>query len=102
MKCDNQYRQGEVFLVRVDELPKGLVKKDRVLAEGETTGHKHQFLSSQVSVFEDSDKNQFCELKKDSELIHDEHTTVQIPKGKYKVVLQREYDVVQGIRQVMD
>ena len=96
------YRQGDVALVKITKLPKKLVEKDKVLALGETTGHKHQFVSQSVQVFRDNKNNQFVDVKQDSELVHEEHHKLQIPKGKYKVVLQREFDLVSGTRQVLD
>jgi hypothetical protein len=91
-----------VLLKEVKSLPKKLTKKNKVLAFGEVTGHKHQFLSAQVLVYETPEKKQFVEVNQDAELLHEEHKPINIQKGKYEVVIQREFDLVQGVRQVMD
>jgi len=96
------YRQGECFLIEIDNLPKGLKEKNKVLAEGETTGHKH-LLNGQVQVFADSTGQQFVNVEAPSRLVHEEHQELEIPVGKFKVVLQREYDLLsESIRQVLD
>ena len=96
------FRQGDVGLLKIQEFPKGLNKKDNVLALGEVTGHSHRFESKQQLVFQDESGQQFVNLKQPQKLIHEEHAHLEIPKGKFKVVLQREFDLVEGIRQVLD
>lgn len=96
------FRQGDVLLVKIDKLPSGLKEKDKILAYGEVTGHRHQFSSEQVCVFENEQKQQFVDVQEDSPLLHEEHNIIQVPKGVYKVVLQREFDIIAGVRQVMD
>jgi len=41
---DKHYRQGDVLLIKIDELPplKFETKKDKVILEGEVTGHAHK------------------------------------------------------------
>lgn len=97
------YRQGDVLLVRVGKLPKRLKAKDKVLALGEVTGHKHQFKSNQVQVFADKQGKQFVDVQKKAELTHEEHDALDVPAGTYEVVIQKEFDIVeQTERQVMD
>ena len=97
-------RQGDVLLRKIKELPKGIKVKDKILALGEGTGHSHRFDASNPNaiVFIDTDGKQYVQLVETSELIHEEHENVMIPEGNYEVIQQREYDVLQGIRQVMD
>jgi len=96
-------RQGDVGLIRIDNLPNEIFEKDKVLALGEVTGHSHRFENNQVQVFADSQGQQFVDVKKKSKLIHEEHKHLDIPKGVYKVVIQREYDILSdNIRQVLD
>ena len=96
------YRQGDVLLIPIKELPKGLKEKDKILAYGEATGHKHQFIEATAKVFDNGTGQQYVMLKQKSVLQHEEHSSITIPKGEYKVVLQREQDIVEGVRQVMD
>lgn len=37
-----------------------------------------------------------------ADLIHEEHDTVNVPPGSYRIVRQREYDMMQGVRRVAD
>lgn len=95
-------RQGDVLLREVKEFPDGLEEKDKVLALGEVTGHKHRFESEAVAVFIDKKGNQFADVQQESDLIHEEHAKLKVPKGKYAVVPQREVDLLGEVRQVMD
>jgi hypothetical protein len=99
---NKMFRQGDVLLREVTKLPNGLVEKNKILAYGEATGHHHRFESVQVQVFKDDNGKQFVEVKEPSKLVHEEHAELEIPKGTYVVVTQREFDVIQGIRQVID
>jgi hypothetical protein len=99
---NEHFRQGDVLLIKLDELPSGLVLKDKVLAYGEVTGHKHRFESEQVCVFKDGQEQQFVKVEKTSPLLHEEHGTINVPKGVYRVVLQRELDLLGVVRQVLD
>lgn len=96
------YRQGDVLVKKIEKLPEGLKEKDKVIAYGEVTGHKHQFKTEQVLVFENAEHNQFLDVKQESILEHDTHKQVILPKGKYEVVIQREFDVLQQVRNVLD
>ena len=110
-KLIKQIRQGDILLQRIDKLPKELKKKNNILAYGEATGHHHRFESGDVSVYIDNGNQQYVEILQDTEIIHEEHgfatenenrKVTPTPKGIYRVVQQREHDVVEGIRQVMD
>lgn len=96
------YRQGDVLLKKIDVLPDNLKPKDKILAYGEVTGHNHKFTSEQVLVFEDVKHQQFVDVKEEAILEHEEHKHITIPKGLYEVVIQREFDIFQGVRQVLD
>lgn len=103
MKGTKMIRQGDVALIEIEELPKNLKKKDLVIALGEITGHHHRFESKQVQVFADDSGQQFVQVKQPSQLIHEEHHQLEIPKGVFKVVMQRELDIVNDVaRQVLD
>jgi hypothetical protein len=95
-------RQGDVFLKKIDKKFKGGKKGKAVLALGEVSGHSHRMDGVRFC----NDSQALAELievpAQGSELIHEEHDAVVVPKGVYKVIRQREYDVVEGTRQVMD
>lgn len=90
-----QYRQGDVLLVRVKQKPRQmkLVERDKgriILAYGEVTGHAHAITESWAKLFESADQR-FLELPQEATLVHEEHSTITIAPGTYRVVRQREY-----------
>jgi hypothetical protein len=72
-----------------------------VLAEGEATGHRHAFYGGAVTLFRDEAlaRDFAAELyvghvridSEVAELRHEEHDTIALPKGLYRVRRQREY-----------
>lgn len=100
------YRQGDVLFVEISSIPKrGVVQlSHRIIAEGEATGHKHQFLEDTAVLLEDAatdpdtlDLNRdyrpryFLNVHKSTQIVHEEHHTVNLPVGFYSIVIQREY-----------
>jgi hypothetical protein len=98
------FRQGDVLLRQVSELPKGVKRKgDKVLAYGEATGHKHQLTSEYADLYIDVDGRQYAFLVETSTLEHEEHANIDVPEGVYEVVIQREFDLMQNrVRRVID
>ena len=94
----NEYRQGDVLLVKVAAIPEGAKQKDNVLALGEATGHHHTLEGGDVMV---KDGIQYVVARQRTRLVHQEHGQIEIPKGKYKVALQHEYSPTEN-RRVMD
>ena len=96
------YRQGDIVLKTINEIPKNVKKKNLILAYGEATGHMHQFLDANLVTVYELNQQQFVEGFQESNLVHNEHGTLQIPQGIYEVVQQREKDLTEEIRQVID
>jgi hypothetical protein len=93
-------RQGDLLIMKVDKLPKGKLTQNKVLAEGEVTGHKHQ-LRGQVQVYE-FENQKYLEVQ-EAELVHEEHQKLELDQGLYKVVNQREYSYLNNeLRRVAD
>jgi len=94
------YRQGDVLLVPVAEIPKSArsvsSKHSRlILAEGEATGHHHSILASDgVDLMGAPSQSELYLLvaEGDALLEHQEHATITVKKGTYRVIIQREYD----------
>ena len=99
----NQIRQGDVLLEETSleyHKDKKLIGTGRrVLAYGEITGHSH-ILDGNINYYEDNGTI-ICQIE-DGMLSHEEHGNINMPKGDYIVVRQREQDVMTGIRYVMD
>lgn len=102
------FRQGDVLVVPVNEIPAGVkdvpLEAGRlILAHGEATGHAHvvegeaQLLESDVAEMEE----RFLRVEQEAALVHDEHATIALPPGDYRVIRQREYSP-EAIRNVAD
>lgn len=101
----NIFRHGDLLIKEIVKLPKELKKaQNNVLALGEVTGHSHRLNVNQICVFENKENQKFLDLKQTISLIHEEHNEIQIPKGNYIIIHEREYDPFseEKIRQVMD
>ena len=93
-----QYRQGDVLLVKVDRIPRGLARKSSheriVLACGEVTGHAHAISTAFADLFSGIDLDYYIDVKPGAVLTHEEHSPINIAPGYYKVIRQREYHPV--------
>lgn len=100
------YRQGDVLVERVERLPDGLKPVEReqgrvVLAHGEVTGHAHAIKNRIAKFFGTEKGERFLSLEKPCDLVHEEHSTIALPAGNYRVSIQREY-TPEAIRNVAD
>ena len=96
------YRQGDVLVTRIDKLPRGLQKAPTcVLALGEVTGHMHQ-IKEGAFMYVDEKGDKYVEVfDETADLVHEEHGTITLDRGVYKVTQQREY-TPEEIRRVAD
>lgn len=114
------YAQGDIIIEKVDAKPKkasevttaiGLPAVDadgsRVLARGEVTGHRHRFTGdSGVTLFRDDAlaRDMPAELyighikiaAGGADLVHEEHDTIALPAGTYRIRRQREFSAAQA------
>jgi hypothetical protein len=109
-----QYRQGDVFIERIESLPTGLSRLQEpgegvfILAHGEVTGHAHRIeATEEVMFFKDrARRTRFNYLRilpgQAVALRHEEHAPIVIPPGDYVVRRQREYVPRQKPRLVAD
>jgi hypothetical protein len=92
------YRQGDVLIQKIDRLPvdaREVEWDDRViLAYGEVTGHAHALSTAEGE--------RILEVKPGAKLVHEEHATIVLPEGFYKVIQQREYVPEAPPRDVID
>lgn len=119
-------RQGDVLLIPVSAIPfslKSSTPAKVVLAYGEVSGHHHRFESGNVTAFyKEGDAEvgaqpiagggtlrgsatavEYIKVAVGgSALIHEEHTAIDVPAGDYKIVRQREFDMLAGVRSVAD
>lgn len=104
-----QYRQGDVLLVPIDEVPADLTPVPRengrvILAHGEATGHAHAIVDDRaellgtpnaegglISIDEAAELYLLVHGDEPVDLVHDEHDTIAVEPGAYKRIRQREY-----------
>ena len=95
------YWQGDVGFEPIRKIPANAKEKDLTVALGETTGHHHTFREGTAQVLMEQEQ-QFVKVDNKAILEHQEHETLLLPKGEYKVIRQRVFDTLTGIRKVMD
>lgn len=86
------YRQGDILLIRDDRPMAGERRRpveSGILALGETTGHAHRIVGGGVS--EDGWGQMRVSAGPETNLVHEEHGTIRIPEGTYRVVRQRQF-----------
>jgi len=77
-------------------------KRNKVLAEGEVTGHAHVAQADDAYVDGEGDSRTLA-APSGTPIVHEEHATVILPPGEYDIERQREIDPdTQEARDVMD
>ncbi len=100
MKPQKVYRQGDVFLAKIQAVPtKAQIRQDRILARGEATGHVHEVIGD-AEMYE-RDGTLYLRVHSAAELRHEEHGTITLPKGSYEIGIQKEY-TPEGWTRVVD
>ena len=92
--------QGDIQFKEVSEMPKKCKEKDNIVAYGEATGHTHKVVGM-ATVLIDKAGNQYINSS-GCQVIHQEHDMVELPVGIWSVRRQREMDLVEGTKLVMD
>lgn len=103
------YRQGDVLIERIDSLPAKRTKIARengrvILAHGEVTGHAHAISDEACDLYRSEQEADVTFLEVQAAvaaLKHDEHSTIPLARGNYRVTRQREYSP-EAIRNVAD
>ena len=104
------YRQGDVLLIAVDSIPRDAAEQPAkgnklILALGEATGHHHRFefmdTSHNVKLYVGAGGARYLDVKASVALLHEEHATVAVPKGKYLIPSQFEH-TPKELRRVQD
>jgi hypothetical protein len=99
------YRHGDVFIA-TGEISKGAKQLPHcVLAEGEVTGHRHEIEEpSTADLLQFRGKLFLRVTAKQATLVHQEHKPIALPKGDYRIWIQREYEpkAPRGFRNVSD
>lgn len=103
------FRQGDILFESVSKgLDNNNVEKlqTKTVALGEITGHHHSFgKKDQVFLYKEIDKDvpTHISLQAPSTLTHQEHLSIQLPKGEYKIIRERSYNpFLKRIQRSMD
>lgn len=101
------YRQGDVGIRRVDEIPAFTHKVRReqgriILAHGEATGHAHAIADPDAALVRSSDGRTFLRLDAPATVRHEEHAPIRLEPGTYEVIRQREWTDEDEPRPVLD
>ena len=103
MKQINTFRQGDVFIFKIDALPTGVKKqKTNVLVHSDTTSHTHEAKGG--IVYADASGKQYINVKKEAEIVHEEHNKKRIilTKGVWQVLRQRQKTGKDMVKVVID
>jgi RecB family endonuclease NucS len=100
------YRQGDVLVQKIDKLPAEAreveCEKRIILQYGEVTGHAHAISTDTASFFTAKGERYVVTKPGGCNLVHEEHGTIELPEGVYRVVQQREYVPEAPPRDVID
>lgn len=102
-----EYRHGDIPLYKIDK-PEGKKLTHNgsfIIALGEATGHHHQITVVDVNDLEvrETKDGYILVLRSEGELTHQEHGTIRIAPGTYKVGREREMDWFGlNVRRVID
>lgn len=103
-------RQGDVLVAAVAKIPAAATEIEKpeggrsILVHGTATGHSHA-VDAKLGVITriPANGNRFLRVAKGGvDLVHEEHTTINLPAGNYQIIRQREYDDSGEIRFVAD
>lgn len=88
-----QYRHGDVMVETVADLPEVRRKtKHTILAHGEITGHCHRIAEKGAAELFETPAGMFLNVTaKSATLVHEEHESITLATGVYRVWRQREY-----------
>lgn len=97
------WRHGDVFIQSCMEIPDSAVKLPHcTLAKGEATGHAHRIEErGAAELFRGDDALYLGVTAPMATLVHEEHASISLPRGIYRVWIQREY-TPKEIRRVID
>ena len=99
----NMYQQGDIN-IEICTVPQDAhAAETSVVAEGSTTGHKHQIEGGKFRMLALGERI-FAEiLSGDCRIVHDEHLPINLPIGEYEFLHTIEYDhFAEEARRVLD
>ena len=97
------WRHGDVLIASTTSIPAAAsMRPGTVLAYGEITGHSHRVHDPQSAEVWEQGGILFLKVVADTaRIVHEEHQPITLPRGLYRVWMQREY-TPQAIRRIAD
>lgn len=97
------WRHGDVLIAPIDAIPsEARLQAHTTLARGEVTGHSHRVAEPRAAQLFETNGLLFLKVLADTAtVIHQEHKPITLPRGSYRVWVQREYTPTE-IRRVVD
>lgn len=96
---NNIIRQGDILIkpIKIDKSKLKFIgkKSSFVLAEGETTGHKHTLVSdptTEFNVYQNKQGQYILEMEHEGKLNHEEHNQITLLPDMYIVGNEREFN----------
>lgn len=99
----NIYRHGDLLIKQVAKREVTKKMDNLKLALGEATGHHHTLQANNIFFDGIDGAVNYFEIDEPTNLSHQEHNTLQIDKGCYEIIIEREYDYFEEeIKKVVD
>lgn len=97
------YRHGDVLIAPVKTVPEeAKPRAGLILAHGEITGHSHRVDTNAKAELFATERDLFLRVHgSPARVVHEEHATIELPPGDYRVWQQREYSPERNLT-VMD
>ncbi len=97
------WRHGDVLIATTERIPKGAARRNgTMLVRGEATGHSHRIADPATAEIWTLGTELFLRVVAHSAtLVHEEHKPITLPRGVYRVWVQREYSPA-AIRRIID
>lgn len=93
-------RHGDVLIQKVETMPEAQKLERKYLFEGEVTGHAHRIDVGEI--FETRNGELYLRVEKLTKVTHEEHKTVVLRPGVYRVTQKRQYNPETGWERVAD
>ncbi len=87
------WRHGDVLIAAVEAIPADATRLGHTtLARGEFTGHSHRVLERDGAALWEGGGTLYLEVLADgATIVHQEHRPIALPRGVYRIWIQREY-----------
>ncbi|HEY0734376.1 MAG TPA: hypothetical protein VGD69_05680 [Herpetosiphonaceae bacterium] len=97
------WRHGDVLIAAISKMPADAKPRPgTILAYGEITGHSHRLQNPESAELWEAGGRLFLRILSESAtVVHEEHKPITLPRGTYRVWMQREYTPAE-IRTVVD